>query len=233
MERLLLTFDLDNTLWPVDDVIPRAEQAMRDWLDAHCPVWRREGVAGLQRERLAVTQDSPALLHDFSALRREVLRRLLAASGLRGEILDATVLGAFTAFHDERQRVRPYPGAEAALAELARDHTLIALSNGNADIFRTPLAGCFSGSVSAERAGQAKPHPRMFELALAEAGSGHVAAIHIGDHAEQDIAAAQALGWQGVWVNHAGEDWPLTRQPDAVVTALAALPAAIRRLRGG
>lgn len=232
-ERLLLTFDLDNTLWPVDDVIPRAEQAMRDWLDAHCPVWRREGIPGLQRTRLAVAQDSPALLHDFSALRREVLRRLLSASGVRGHALDAAVIGAFTAFHDERQRVRPYPGAEAVLTELAREHTLFALSNGNADVFRTPLAASFSGSVSAERAGQAKPHPRMFELALAEAGPGHVAAVHIGDHAEQDIAAAQALGWQGVWVNHTGEGWPLARQPDAVVTTLAALPAAIRRLRGG
>lgn len=232
-ERLLLTFDLDNTLWPVDDVIPRAEQAMRDWLDAHCPTWQREGVAGLQRERLVVARECPQLLHDLSALRREVLRRLLGSCGLHGETLDAAVHEAFMAFFNERQRVQPYPGAVATVAALAREHTLIALSNGNADIFRTVLGDSFRGSISAEQAGQAKPHPRMFEMALAEAGPGHAGAIHIGDHPEQDIAAAQALGWPGIWVNHDDSRWPLTRAPDAVVTTLADLPAAIRQLREG
>ncbi len=33
MARLkLITFDLDNTLWPVDAVIRQAEQTTRDWL---------------------------------------------------------------------------------------------------------------------------------------------------------------------------------------------------------
>ena len=38
MSRLkLITFDLDNTLWPVDEVIRRAERQCRDWISERYP----------------------------------------------------------------------------------------------------------------------------------------------------------------------------------------------------
>ena len=36
----LLTFDLDNTLWSVDPIIIRAENAMMEWLYEHYPELR-------------------------------------------------------------------------------------------------------------------------------------------------------------------------------------------------
>jgi len=32
-----ITLDLDDTLWPIWPVIERAEQALHEWLEAHCP----------------------------------------------------------------------------------------------------------------------------------------------------------------------------------------------------
>jgi len=31
-----ITLDLDDTLWPIWPVIERAEQALHEWLEAHC-----------------------------------------------------------------------------------------------------------------------------------------------------------------------------------------------------
>ena len=33
----LITFDLDNTLWPVDEVIRKAEKACSDWIAERHP----------------------------------------------------------------------------------------------------------------------------------------------------------------------------------------------------
>ena len=230
MSRPLITFDLDNTLWPVDEVIRHADAAMHDWLSQALPSWQDEGRPLLATHRAAVFAERTDLHHDLSALRREILRRTLRAQGLAEARVDDLAEGALATFLIARQQVTPYDCAEAMLAELAQEHRLIALSNGNADILRMPLGRHFSDSISSARAGFAKPHPRMFELALT--GSGHDRAIHVGDHPEQDVGAAQALGWAGIWVNHGGETWPEAMPAaDAEARHLAELPALVRALR--
>jgi len=78
----LITFDLDDTLWPVAPVIIRAEHRMRDFLDTHAPEvnrrFDREALTEL-RERLLQTQ--PELLHDISGLRHRMVESTLVACG--------------------------------------------------------------------------------------------------------------------------------------------------------
>jgi putative hydrolase of the HAD superfamily len=49
----LITFDLDDTLWPVEPVIVRAEHRMREYLDRNAPEvnrrFDREALGGLRR----------------------------------------------------------------------------------------------------------------------------------------------------------------------------------------
>ena len=42
--------------------------------------------------------------------------------------------------------------------------------------------------------GVAKPDPRIFEAALAEAGAGPAATVHVGDQPANDVVAARAVG---------------------------------------
>lgn len=225
----LVTLDLDNTLWPVMPVIREADRLMHAWLGARFSAWGADGGEVLLASRRRLWQARTDLHHDLSALRRAILRDALATLGASSADVDRLGDGALAVFMDARQRVVLYPGAEAMLADLARDCRLVALSNGNADVFRMPIGRHFSASFSSAHAGFAKPHPRMFELALAHAGRAR--GVHVGDHPEQDVAAAQALGWRGVWVNHAGEDWSHADVvPDAVVTHLDALAAQVRAL---
>jgi len=204
----LITFDLDDTLWPVGPVIIRAEHRMRDFLDTHAPeVNRRFDRDALNALREDILSKQPELLHDISGLRHRIVEATLEACGYA----DAPGLaaGAFAAFIDARHDIEYFEDALDTLEHLSRRYTLGALSNGNASVARLGLDRYFAFHLSAEGVGRRKPHPAMFERALQEAGVGAEAAVHVGDHADDDIRGAHQVGMGTVWVNRSGTPWEL------------------------
>lgn len=199
---ILLCFDLDNTLWPVDTVIARAEAASWAWLSATAPdVVARTGVDALRAQRNALLRQNPAYLNNLTALRRDVMAAAIAAAGHGDAVARELAQRALEVFLEHRNRVEFFPGATAALERLAGRYRLAALSNGNADLARIGVAHLFDVVLSAEKVGHAKPHPAMFERALAQGRASAARALHIGDHPEQDVLAAQAAGLTAIWAN--------------------------------
>ncbi|WP_395751018.1 HAD-IA family hydrolase [Prosthecobacter sp.] len=85
-----------------------------------------------------------------------------------------------------------------ALNDLARDHRLLVLSNFDRRL-RSILGGhdllrWFEHVIISSEVGAAKPHPRMFQAALAASGCLPQEALHIGDDAICDVAGAQDSG---------------------------------------
>jgi putative hydrolase of the HAD superfamily len=85
-----------------------------------------------------------------------------------------------------------------ALADLARGHRLLVLSNFDRRL-RSVLAGhgllrFFEQVILSSEIGAAKPHERMFQAALAAAGCVPLEALHIGDDVTCDLAGAQNCG---------------------------------------
>lgn len=74
-----------------------------------------------------------------------------------------------------------------------------------------------------------KPHPRIFELALAHWGFPPGEAAMVGDLPEADILGAQKAGLFSIWYNPAGSP-SSTIQPDAVVHRLLDLPGLLNKL---
>ena len=79
-----------------------------------------------------------------------------------------------------------------------------------------------------------KPHPRIFELALSNWYLLPNEAVMIGDNLEADVAGAQSVGIYGVWLSRRAD--PRTNdqfriQPDASLSSLTELPAALDRLQ--
>lgn len=64
------------------------------------------------------------------------------------------------------------------------------------------LDGYFQTIVSSEEAGVEKPHPRIFERALAKLGLRADHACMIGDDFKKDIRGAVALGIKAYWLNN-------------------------------
>lgn len=202
----LITFDLDDTLWPVAPVIVRAEHRMRDYLDTHAPeVNRQLDRDDFTRIREEILAREPGLANAISTLRHRVVEAALAHCGYSD--IDAIAAGAFAAFLDARHDIAYFEDALDTLAHLSRSFILGALSNGNADVARLGLDRYFTFHFSAEQVGRRKPHPAMFERALQEAGVSAEAAAHVGDHADDDIRGAHAVGMATVWVNRSGNAW--------------------------
>jgi len=230
----LLTFDLDNTLWETDPVIARAEQITHEWICKHVP--QAAGfysLDALREYRNQIAASYPDLRFRVSRLREEVLRRVFMQSGESRERAAGLAQQAFQVFYRARSDVTLFDGAYESLQQLAEQFPLIALTNGNADLELIGIRSLFTAHFSAEQIGAPKPSPDLFEAALAAAGVQAQQCIHIGDHQEQDIAAAARLGMKTIWVNLSDAAWVETSVlPDQEITHLSQLPAAVAALSG-
>ncbi|HQV22089.1 MAG: HAD family hydrolase [Moraxellaceae bacterium] len=225
----LLTFDLDNTLWSVDPIIARAENAMMEWIYKNQPELRFK-VTTVQFEQYKdkLSTEQPHISHDLTQLRLTTLRKVLEGH-VAGDV-NSIVAKAYEVFQRERNIVQYFPYVLETLEELAEQFPLIALSNGNADVHKVGIGHLFKHHFSAASVGFAKPHPAMFQHALAAAKVAAHETIHIGDHPVQDIQAAKDIGMKTIWVNWMSQAWPLACKPDAVVNNFEDLPDAISSL---
>lgn len=220
-----LTFDLDDTLWPIQPVIEHAEHTLQRWLEMHCPrVAARWDLASIRQLREQIAAAQPAIEHDFSAQRMATLDHMLLRCGYSK--LD--VQRAFDVFFDARHQVDLYPEVQSTLGTLSEHYPLAAITNGNAIPERVGL-GMFSFCFHARQYAFPKPHPCLFDAARQHLGSQAERTVHIGDHPVQDVEAARAAGFQAIWVNRAGIAWPEDTPPPATVQSLAEVPALLGR----
>jgi putative hydrolase of the HAD superfamily len=130
-------------------------------------------------------------------------------------------------------RFRPFPEVPDVLKELrAAGLRLVVVSNWDVSLHEalaaTGLAPLVDGAISSAEAGAAKPATPIFAraLALAGAGIGPAAAVHVGDEAV-DVDGARAAGIAPVLVLRDGAPSP----PDAggvpVLRDLTGLPGLI------
>jgi FMN hydrolase / 5-amino-6-(5-phospho-D-ribitylamino)uracil phosphatase len=200
----LLTFDLDDTLWPCKPTIIAAEKALYEWMQRHVPmITSRYDSLQLRDKRLEFVRRRPEFAHDMSLLRIESLHALCDEIGCAHDWVDA----AFEVFYEARQKVGLYDDVAPVLDQLAGRYRLAAVSNGNADIVRTGISRWFEFAVSAADVGQRKPHAAVFEAAMRRAGVGPAQTVHIGDDEHRDIYGACEVGIRAIWVNRSGKDW--------------------------
>jgi putative hydrolase of the HAD superfamily len=233
IERVIkvITFDLDNTLWDVEPVLLRAEQAQYRWLEENRPrVTREFDAAGLRKLRMRTFELHPELAHHISDLRRQALYDVQIHCGYSADLAQTGAEAAFDAFLAVRHRVEPYERALEILEQLAECYTLGALSNGNADIFKVDIGEYFDFAFSAEQLGASKPLPDMFHAGMRETGAASHQIVHVGDSPEHDVRGAQGVGMHTVWMNMTHAVWPGGDPADEEVKNLEELPSAIARI---
>ena len=207
---LVLSFDLDDTLWPVEPLMLAAETEMQSWImDKHPQIMEGHDRDSLRRLRAALAQRFPERAHDMTFLRHRMLSELFAAAGKSEAHADE----AFEVFFSARNRVTLYDEVAAALVRLRARYRLFALSNGNADLKRCGIGQWFDGHVTAISAGAPKPERRIFERLIAEAGVEANQILHIGDDPQLDVVGAMQAGLQAAWLNRNAKSWPSDLPP--------------------
>jgi putative hydrolase of the HAD superfamily len=170
--------------------------------------------------------DHPAMRHDFTWLRLEALRHHAREAGYDAKMAER----AFEAFYRARNEVTLYHDVLPALATLAREYRLFALSNGNADLAQCGVGQYFESGLAARDAGMLKPDPRIFEILLARVGLAAHEVVHVGDDAEADVEGARAAGVLPVWLNREAAAWPRESEPpELTIRGLDELAAALAR----
>lgn len=211
----VLSFDLDDTLWPVAPVIAAAEAELWRWLaSTHPRAAAAHSIETMRALRQRAAEDFPERGHDLTFLRRQALAGQFAAAGLSETLAD----DALEVFFSARNRVEFYADARPALERLQPRQPLYALSNGNADLERCGIGEFFAGHVTARSAGAAKPDLRIFAQLVALAGVAAADVLHIGDDPLADVVGARNAGMQVLWLNRDRREWPahLGAAPPAV-----------------
>lgn len=213
--------DLDDTLWDLRPVIPRAERILYDWYRCNYPqVTACFGPAEVLALRERIAHEHPELRHDLTALRMKALRIIATEAGYAESMAEE----AFLVFDRARNDVELFADVLPALERMSREFRLLTLSNGNANLEQVGIAHHFAASYSARQLGVAKPDKEVFVAVCEREGLTPDQVLHVGDHPENDIIAACVAGMAAVWVNREGQEWPLEGEcPVGVVACLGEL----------
>ena len=216
-----ICFDLDDTLWDLAPVIPRAEAHLYRWFGEHYPaVHEHFSAADILDLRIDAAARHPELIHDLGQLRMKVLRKVAHDSGYTDECADR----AFEVFQAMRNAIELFPDVLPAMTRLKTEFRLLTLSNGNANLTVIGIADYFEASYTAREIGAAKPDTRVFEAVCIDVGLPAEQILHVGDHPRNDIVAARAAGLRTAWVNRENRTWDADDTgPDHTVACLEEL----------
>ncbi|MCU7940238.1 MAG: HAD family hydrolase [gamma proteobacterium symbiont of Bathyaustriella thionipta] len=228
----LLTFDLDDTLWPCMITIMRTEERLHQWFIKHHPgISSQYSIKQLRKKRQQLAKTHQHIAHDLTALRKKSFLELAIEMNYSPEKEQQFIQDAFELYVLERNKVSLYDDVIPTLEILNRDYLLGAVTNGNADIYKIGLGHLFEFSWSAADAGQQKPHPVVFDSLMNKYNLQANEIIHIGDDPISDIKGAQQSGIRAIWLNRNNLPWPKElNSPFIEINQLNQLPAIIKRL---
>lgn len=224
----VLSFDLDDTLWPCFPTILRAENLLYQWLSDHVPtITQSYDIYQLRDKRRSLFNLYPELAYDLTKLRIRSFEMLAEEF----ELADDWISPAFDIFYEARQQVTLFDDVEPVLDELIREFRLVSLTNGNADIVKTGVDHWFDFALNSASVGKLKSEPDIYRQVQKLANIEAQQMVHIGDDPLHDVSGAKAAGAYAIWLNRQNKQWPLDDcQPDAVISNLHELPAVLDHL---
>ncbi|MGC3873859.1 HAD family hydrolase [Halomonas sp. GXIMD04776] len=204
-----LTFDLDDTLWDNHGVMIATENGHYAWLEdtlAQADATRqrlseRFPLSTYQARRQHIAQREPLRRGDFTWIRQQSLFEMLKEFGLHPNDAEGYAAAAMEQFMTLRHQLTPYPEVEALLDDLGQRYALAAITNGNVQVTRLPLARHFPIAIAAGELLAPKPDARPFLAALARLASTPSRTMHIGDSWAEDVLPALRLGMRVAWID--------------------------------
>lgn len=224
-----VSFDVDMTLIDTDGVIIRSMKSVRDELLNRLPSdgELRISVEEMFAIRNQVEDEVEDAVRDFDAIRLAAFERILRQAGITEPELAVQLNEKYLErrFDD----MEPYEDAVPTLDALAPRFKLGLLSNGNNYPEYYGLEGRFDFAVFAQDVRIEKPDQRIFQIAAGRAGCVPDRLLHVGDSLVTDVAGAQAVGAQGVWLNREGRTNDTEIKPDCEIRSLTELRSILER----
>ncbi len=211
----LICLDFADTLvqaWP-----DWATHYQRAYAEIGIPVsieeLRAAADAAWTKDRLQLPLVFPADERHDAERQRMVESRILARLGIRDDILTDRLLRRMRQIFRDPACYRLFPEVPETLETLrARGYRLGIVSNWNwylPDLCHAlGLDRYVDFIVTSARVGAEKPHPAIFQTALAQARAAPEQTLHVGDNPEADVLGARQAGITGVLVDRNRRDRP-------------------------
>ena len=204
----LITFDLDDTVWPNHKVIVDAEKALWSFLMMKVPQVKDQlNEDNINRIRVELVEKDNSLKFNLTKFRKEVVKALLLELGLDENEAIYYSNESFNEFFKVRNKVQLYKDAKTILERLHRKVLIGSLSNGNADLEIIGINSFFDFSVNSKDVGSNKPSPPHFLKALEVASCDADEAIHVGDCPVNDVGGARNCNINAIWFNCVKKKW--------------------------
>ncbi len=202
-------FDAGNTLLNVQTTVGEVYEEVSERLGCFVPAEEFEQqLAAVWKEHQNRQRDTPDALLTSEGKEYEAWRRLAYALHGRIDALTCDRDQWFEALHREfgrPERFRMFPEVRSTLAVLKEKGIRIGLiSNWDSRLERildgTGLSELLDLVLISSLVGYAKPHERIFEIALEKEGLTPDQAVHVGDTYRDDIEGAKAAGIRPVLI---------------------------------
>ena len=193
-----IVFDVDGTLVDFQSALRAALRAAAEAASEHLGTLVTPAALHQSRELLAV--DPAWRGRKFTEVRDESIRRILAAAD---EHDPEVVRRITTTYYEARDaNLHPYDEVEESLAVLAAEgFTLIAATNGNAELAQHAFMAHVGHHQQAEVIGISKPDPAFFARVVADTGGQPALALSVGDRIDNDVTPARAAGLHALYLD--------------------------------
>ena len=210
MTLKVISFDLDDTFWPILPVVLRAEKLSNKWLienyPAIEPLLTREEMYQIRDE--LISKDS-SLSFQLSKLRSLILSEIAKRAGYKERESEQIAEKSFEIFFKARNEVNLYDGVQECLKKIKKIYSLGVITNGNADLKIIGLDHFFDFNISAADAEASKPDQKIFKQAIKISGAEPHEICHVGDHPINDVQGSLEAGMKAIWFNEKRITWPL------------------------
>lgn len=203
-----ISFDADGTLWDFQKVMRYSLRYVLEELERlDAPAAAMLDVEGMIAIRDRVARRLKGKVTNLERVRLEAFRQTLEDVGRPNDALACHLNQVYLKHRFED--IELYSDVPPTLKALRAEYTLGILSNGNSYPERCGLQDMFQFVVFSQDWDVEKPDPRLFRIALEEAGCSEGELLHVGDSLENDIVGAANAGVRSVWLNRGRAEKPL------------------------
>ena len=218
-----ISFDIDGTIWDFVGMMRSSLATALEELERHDP----EAAAMLDVDRMAeirneVHEALRGVTPDLVEIRKASFRQALVDVGRPDDALAKRLVDVY--FESRWAPSRLFDDVRPAIEALAPKYRLGVISNGNSYPERFGLGSYFSfGAYAQDCGGIQKPDPRIYRIAIEEAGCMPSEILHVGDSVRSDIGGGNDAGLWTAWVNRDGAEPDERYKPDFEIAALTDL----------
>ena len=196
-----ISFDLDDTLYDNHPVIKKAETDFLVYLTSTYQELEQLDARKLNLYKKLLIKENPALQHDVSLWRKEIIKRVMVVYGISMVNAIKYAERALQKFLQLRSDFTVPPESILLLKELALHYPVVAITNGNVDIKQIGLDDAFQFVLKAGNGMNSKPDIALFQQAALALDIAVEDLLHVGDHLLTDVYGAQNNNAQAIWFN--------------------------------